>query len=58
MRKIHAFKVGDNLAEQLNKYVAETKDIKSVTDIFRVDSGSPAIPGVVVLFYEDHGKDE
>ena len=58
MKKVHAFPVTGDLAGQINRYVAEAKDIKSVTDIFRIDSGSNSVPGVVVLFYEDNTKDE
>lgn len=58
MRKIHAFPITGDLAGQINRYVNDTKDIKSVSDIFRIDSGSNGVPGVVVLFYEDHTKDE
>lgn len=58
MKKVHAFPVTGYLAGQINKYVAEAKDIKSVMDIVRIDSGSSSVPGVVVLFYEDNTKDE
>lgn len=58
MKQAHAFPITGDLAGQINRYVADTKDLKSVSDIFRIDSGSHGVPGVVVLFYEDHTKDE